>query len=257
MLGSPGAKRDLDQTDAWRYGRLSSACDSDRASVANEIRRGVLVSAPSGVKAGGWYPVFRHIARNFYGFHDYRENTSGSLNDTIENMIAFAMNDSYSGWVEDLKGFDYTTDVGGTVKVVSALHPLSVALLTDNREIFRRRALPIAEYLMSREKYLFSLATGIEDQNPSHFLRGPAAEVSELAALFQMSGGRSTVFRHYAEELNGKPRALNLLMVSEKGSWQNELALYRMSGDKAHLEKARSGRRPIYPGTHRRAADGL
>jgi hypothetical protein len=193
------------------------------------------------VKPGGWYPAFQHIAEQMYGFHDYRQNTAGSLNDTIENMIAFAMNDTYSGWVDDLKGFDYTTDVGGTVKVVSALHPLSVALLTDDREIFRRRALPITEYLMSREKYLLSVAPGIKGQNPSHFLRGPSAEVSELAALFEMSGGRSTVFRHYAETLNEKPRALNLLMVSGKGSWQNELALYRMSGDKAHLDKARAG----------------
>jgi hypothetical protein len=81
----------------------------------------------------------------------------------------------------------------------------------------------------------------VEHQNPSHFLRGPAAEVSELAALFEMSGRRSSVFRHYAEELNGKPRALNLLMVSEGGSWQNELALYRMTGDRPHLEAAQRG----------------
>ena len=44
--------------------------------------------------------------------------------------------------------------------------------MTDSLEVFRRRALPIAEYLMSREKYLFSVATGIEHQNPSHFMRG-------------------------------------------------------------------------------------
>ena len=48
-----------------------------------------------------------------------------SLNETLENTAAYAMNDTYSGWVEELKGFDYTTDVAGTVKVVSALHPLS------------------------------------------------------------------------------------------------------------------------------------
>jgi hypothetical protein len=193
------------------------------------------------VRAGDWYSSYRHIAEQIYGFRDYRENLGGSLNDTLENMVAYGMDDIYSGWVEDLKGFDYSTDVGGTVKVVSALHPLSVALLTDSREVFRRRALPITEYLMSREKYLFSTATGITHQNPSHYLKGPAAEVSELAAIYSISGGRSTVFRHYANVLNTKPRALNLLMVSEGGSWQNELALYRMSGDKAHLDKARAG----------------
>jgi hypothetical protein len=242
VLGSPGANAiHRDQTDAWRYGAYPRPAIPTGPPSRMKSGEPFSFRLRLVLKAGGWYPVFRHVAENLYGFHDYRENTSGSLNDTIENMIAFAMNDTYSGWVDDLKGFDYTTDVGGTVKVVSALHPLSVALLTDNREIFRRRALPITEYLMSREKYLFSLAPGITGQNPSHFLRGPAAEVSELAALFQMSGSRSTVFRHYAEQLNETPRALNLLMVSDKGSWQNELALYRMSGDKAHLEKARNG----------------
>lgn len=242
VLGSPGANAvRRDQTDAWRYGKYPRPAipigppSQMKAGEPFSFRLRLVL------KAGGWYPAFRHVAETIYGFHDYRENTSGSLNETIENMIAFAMNDTYSGWVEDLKGFDYTTDVGGTVKVVSALHPLSVALLTDDREVFRRRALPIAEYLMSREKYLFSVATGIEHQNPSHFLRGPAAEVSELASLFLMSGRRSSVFRHYAEELNGKPRALNLMMISDGRSWQNELALYRMTGDKAHLEEARRG----------------
>ena len=56
-----------------------------------------------------------------------------------------------------------------------------------------------------------------------------------------MSGGRSSVFRHYAEALNGKPRALNLLMVSEGKSWQNELALFRMTAAARHLEEARRG----------------
>jgi hypothetical protein len=242
VLGAPGANAiHTDRTDAWRYGKYPRPAIPTGPS--SKMKQGEQFSFRLRLilKPGGWYPAFRHIAQNLYGFHDYRENTAGSLNDTIENMIAFAMNDTYSGWVDDLKGFDYTTDVGGTVKVVSALHPLSVALVTDNREIFRRRALPVTEYLMSREKYLFSVAPDIEGQNPSHFLRGPSAEVSELAALFEMSGGRSAVFRHYAETLNDKPRALNLLMVSEKGSWQNELALYRMSGDKAHLDKARTG----------------
>ena len=242
VLGSPAANAArLDQTDAWRYGTHPRPQISTGPSSRMKSGEAFSFQLRLVLSEGGWYPAFRHIAGNIYGFHDYRENTFGSLNDTIENMIAFAMNDSYSGWVQDLKGFDYTTDVGGTVKVVSALHPLSAALLTDSREIFRRRALPIAEYLMSREKYLFSVATGIEDQNPSHFLRGPAAEVSELAALFQMSGRRSSVFRHYAEKLNGKPRALNLLMVSEEGSWQNELALYRMTGEKPHLDAAQRG----------------
>jgi hypothetical protein len=242
VLGGPGKNvTRMDLNDPWRYGAYPPPDSPDGPGSYRKAGEPLSFRLRVTVQQGDWYATFRHIAAQLYRFHDYRENVGGSLNDTLENMVAFAMDDVYGGWVEDLKGFDYTTDVRGTVKNVSALHPLSVALLTDNREIFRRRALPIVEYLMSREKYLFSVATGIEHQNPSHFMRGPAAEVSELAALYLMSGGRSTVLRHYAEALNGKPRALNLMMVSEGRSWQNELALYRMTGDRGHLDEARSG----------------
>jgi hypothetical protein len=193
------------------------------------------------VHAGTIFDAYKHLARNLYGFRDYRENVGGSLNDTLENFISYAMNDYYSGWVEELKGFDYTSDVERTVKVVSALHPLSLAFITDNEEIYRRRALPIIEYLMSREKYLFSIVEGETRQSPSHALKGPAAEISELAALYLMSQQRSDVFRHYALKLLDKRRALNLEVVSEGASWQSLLGLYRMTGDALYLNRAKEG----------------
>lgn len=192
------------------------------------------------VREGGWYESFRHVAQELFGFHDYRENAGGSLNETIDNMLAFVMDDHYSEWLPDQRAFNYG-DVNGTVKVVSSLHPLSLALLTDDQELYVRRALPMIEFLMSREKYLFSLRPDIKGQNASHFLRGPAAEVSELAALFLMSGKRTPVFLHYAEELDHQPRELNLLMKSESESWQNALALYRAQGDHRYLERAMAG----------------
>lgn len=187
------------------------------------------------------YSTYKYIATHVMGFHDYRQNAACSLNQTLENMIAYAMNDFYSGWNADLKAPDYSTDVPGTVKLVSALHPLSIALVTDNKQIYTRRALPMIEYLMSREKYLYSENTEIKGQDPSHFLRGPAANVSELASLYEISQKRSSVFRHYALELYDKPRVLNLKMVSAGNSWQNSMALYRMTGDKQYLKKAEDG----------------
>ena len=52
VLGSPAANAmHLDQTDAWRYGAYPRPAISDRPAVANEVRRTVLVSAPSGAEA--------------------------------------------------------------------------------------------------------------------------------------------------------------------------------------------------------------
>lgn len=189
---------------------------------------------------GDWYQAFTEVARGLFGFVDYRRNAGQSLNATIDTMTELAMDDAHSGWDADLKGFDYNTDVKGTVKVVSALHPLAASLIQDDPEIYRLRALPITEFLMSRTKYLYNALPDESGQNAARDMQGPAAEVSELAELYQMSRQQSPVFRHYALQLAGKPRRLNLLMVSDGATFWDELALYRLTGDKTRLAKARS-----------------
>jgi len=191
--------------------------------------------------AGDWYAGVQHVLRDVFAYRGERQNAALSLNDTLDNMIAFAMDDAYSGWVPELKGFDYKWDVPGTVKVVSALHALSVALVTGDREIYRRRALPLIEYVMSREKYLYATDEAITYQNPSHFLRGPCVEIGELAGLFAMSGGKSVGFRREAERLFGKPRRLNLLTDTGGGTWQDALAMYRITAERSWLDRARAG----------------
>ena len=191
--------------------------------------------------SGGWYDAFTEAARDLFGFSDVRQNGDQSLNATIDTMTEFAMDDAHSGWNADLKGFDYDTDVKGTVKVVSALHPLSAALIQDDPEIYRLRALPITEFLMSRSKYLYNSDPEVAGQNAARDMKGPAAEVSELAELYAMSRGESPVFKSYALKLAGKPRALNLLMVSSGEEFWNKLALYRLTGDRKLLDEAKAG----------------
>jgi hypothetical protein len=192
-------------------------------------------------RKGNWLDTYQYMARSVYGFHDYRQNATASLNETIDNMVDFAMNDAYSGWNAELKAFDYSTDVKGSVKLVSALHPLSIALIKDDPGIYKRRALPMIEYLMSREKYLFTLDEREKSQSPSHFLRGPAAGVSELTALYGISQGRSPVFKYYADSLYDRPRTLNLGVSSAARRWQDVLALYEMTGERHLLDTAVSG----------------
>lgn len=189
---------------------------------------------------GDWYAAFTQTARDLFGFADIRQNVDQPLNKTIDTMVEFAMDDAHSGWDADLKGFDYNTDVKGTVKVVSALHPLSVALIEDDPEIYRLRALPVTEFLMSRTKYLYNALPDEAGQNAARDMKGPAAETSELAGLYQMSKGESPVFDHYAKEVAGKPRALNLLMMSGGDTFWEQLAIYRLTGDKAVLAHARA-----------------
>lgn len=143
--------------------------------------------------------AFQTMARNLYDFHDYRSNAISTLNNTIDNIIDYTLS-PYSNFIDSLKGCSYSTDVPGSTKNVSSLNPLSVALVADDEELYRRRAYPIVEYMLSRKNTLFCLDTTQKVQSPSRELAGPCAPISELAGLYRLSGGKSPMLRHFAEE---------------------------------------------------------
>jgi hypothetical protein len=175
--------------------------------------------------AGDVTVAYETLARRLYGFRDHRRNAIASLNETLDNMIDYGMS-HYSWFIEELKGCAYSTDVPGAVKNVSSLNPLNLALITDDEEIFQKRAYPIVEFMLSREKFLFSLDPKQKIQSPSRALLGPCAPVSELATLYGITHGASPVLRQLAERMLGKNRTLNLDDVAEGGTWPNQLALY-------------------------------
>ncbi len=170
---------------------------------------------------------FETLARDLYAFSDFRRNDLGSLNTTLDNMLAYGLSD-YSWFERDLKGCAYSTDVPGAVKNVSSLNPLSLALVADEPRAFTERGYPIAEFMLSREKTLFTLDPNQKIQSPSRKLHGPAALVSELAALHGLTGGK--VFRDLAEkQISTRPVATN---------WRQWLALWENTGEPAHLARA-------------------
>lgn len=183
--------------------------------------------------------TYQSLARELYGFQDYRQSTTHSLNQALENMVTYGLSE-YSRFNTELKGFSYETDAPGTVKNVSALHPLSAALVLDDREIFERRAYPQIEYVLSREKFLFSTTPDIKIQNPSWRLLGPCAPLSELTALYAISQRRSPLLLRYATALLKQKRTLNLDTPQSEDTWQNLLALYEATGERRWLDAART-----------------
>lgn len=192
------------------------------------------------VQPGRIPDVYANLARGLFKFTDHRHNALGSLNRTLERVVDYAMSD-WARFNEDLRGCAYDTDVPGSVKNVSSLHPLSVALVADDENIFLRRVRPIVEAMMSREKFLFTIDPNVKGQGASARLLGPCAPVSELAALYSVSGQRAPVFLRAAEKLFGKTRTLNLDVPVRGDIWQNSLALWRATGDEAWLNQAKSG----------------
>ncbi len=183
--------------------------------------------------------TYQSLARRLYGFRDYRQSTTHSLNQTLENMVTYGLSE-YSQFNKELKGFSYETDAPGTVKNVSALHPLSAALVLDDPVIFKERAYPLIEYLLSREKFLFSTSPEIKIQNPSWRLLGPCAPLSELTALYAITQRRSPLLLGYATMLLKQKRTLNLDTPQAEDTWQNQLALYDATGEKRWLDAARA-----------------
>ena len=184
--------------------------------------------------------TFEKIARSYFGFKDYRKNDIASLNQALDNIIDYSLS-KYALFVDSLKGCAYSTDVPGAVKNVSSLNPLELSIVMDNKTMFDKRAYPLIEYMLSREKFLFSLDSTQKIQSPSRKLNGPVAPISELVSLYNVFGNKNPLFEQMAMKEYNHTRERNLDEKESGNSWMNAMHLYQASGDKIYLQKATEG----------------
>jgi|AGTN01.1.fsa_nt_gi hypothetical protein len=183
--------------------------------------------------------AFEYIAYNVCGFSDIRRNSTCNLNTTIENTSEYVQS-PYAMFIDSLKGFNYSTDVPGAVKNISGLHPLEIAVLTDDEPLFRRMARPMLEYGLSRERFLFSQNDKVKGQGTSSRLNGPGVPVSDLTTAYTYSGNRVDYFLDDAKKLydNKVVRSLNLDFINYEDRWLNSLSLFRATSDQKYLNQA-------------------
>jgi hypothetical protein len=193
-------------------------------------------------RKGDLLKTFEYAAREYFGFKDYRQNSTVTLNKTLENMIDYNMS-PYSQFIDELRGCNYATDVPGAVKNITGLSPLSLAFVTDSEEIFKKRARPMLEYSWSRERFLFSTNPEVKGDGTSSRLNGPAAPMSDFIAAYAFSGNRLTADLKLAEKIYSTPinLCLNLAELLYGDQWQNAMYLYKATGDKNYLTLAVSG----------------
>lgn len=181
--------------------------------------------------------AYKDIAEGIFGFRDNRKNDIASLNTALNNIIDYSLSE-YAWFLDSLKGCAYSTDVPGAVKNVSALNPLELSLVADNAEMFNDRAYPILEYMLSREKFLFSLDPEQKIQNPSRKMMGPVAPITELTAIYNITGKSNPFLIQLAKEEYNSSRMRNLEVKENGRNWKNALAIYNATGEEEYLKEA-------------------
>lgn len=184
--------------------------------------------------------TYEYLARKYFGFKDYRKNDISTLNNVFDNIIDYSMS-HYAWFVDSLKGFAYSTDVPEAVKNVSSLHPIELALVTDNPAVFEKRAYPLLEYMLSREKFLFALDSTQKIQSPSRKLRGPIAPISELTALYDIFGKANPFYLKFQKKEYNTNRIRNWDVMEKGDTWITSMNMYKSTRDEAYLKKAIDG----------------
>lgn len=184
--------------------------------------------------------AYEDVARNIYGFSDYRHNDIATLNQTLENVVDYSLSE-YSWFIDEQKGCGYSTDVPGAVKNVSSLNPLELAMVMDDKTMFEERAYPIIEYQLSREKFLFSSDSTQKIQSPSRKMDGPIAPISELTSLYMVTNQNMPFLIELSKSEYEKKRIRNLDVEERGDTWQNALWLYKATKKAEWLEKAKQG----------------
>lgn len=190
--------------------------------------------------AGDVRSGYEQLSTEVYGFRDYRRNDIASTNEVFENIVDYGMSE-YAWFLDSLKGCAYSTDVPGAVKNVSSLHPLQLAMVMDDEAMYNERAYPILEYMLSREKFLFSLDPKQRIQYPSRNLHGPIAPITELTALHLITRKANPYLVQMAKSEFQTHRVRNLNVEERGDHWRNAMAIYHATGDEMFKEKAKRG----------------
>lgn len=171
--------------------------------------------------------AYEDIACRVFGFGDYRNNDLGSLNTTMDRMIDYAMSTEWGVWKADMKGSSYDTDVEGAVKNTSALSAYAMAFVVDNENIFNERAMPVLEFLLSRENTMFAYSEtgGAGGQTATNSLGKPCMNVSEMLSFYSITGNKMDAL--YELALQNKRGSL----LSSEVALKENFSFFRATGE--------------------------
>ncbi|NQU43610.1 hypothetical protein HQ520_10010, partial [bacterium] len=186
-------------------------------------------------QAGDWYAGFRTVADEVFQLRDYRQNHGVSLTQAALNMVDLLKDDDRGGWWEEPKGWYQVETLNGVTHSVPATL-LSLYRLTGDEEIYRRRALPILEYMLSRTTSHFSPTPDNTGHYPAGGMQGPVNVfgTTTFSGLWELTNRYTDAFRQIALPEDGvRPSSGHTQDFEE---WAER---YVLTGDTQDLEKAK------------------
>lgn len=214
------------------------------------LRAGEIATFEVGLSArpASLHDTFANLLRTAYDYRAYRRNIYGcSLTDTVHNLVdmlaaeppaddAVDFQGSPSGWWGRAKGFiDIENDQA--VRATTAAVLLGAAYLTTDMDLYDRRARPLMEFHLSRNGYGWTPVHGFDvyaDTTKTELCATPFG-VTALGPLHAMTRGQNPAIARLAETDLGAGEDYWL----RRAPMCAPLAAYRMTGDPAHLERAR------------------
>lgn len=189
------------------------------------------------VQPGDWYAGYLTAVTDVFGLRDYRRNVGVSLTDAALNMIDLVKDDQAGGWWDRAKSFyQIETKNGATHSTPMIL--LSLYRLTGDEEIYRRRALPTLEYLLSRDGPHFSPVP--QDTGPSYPAGGMDGPVrmfgtATFGGIWDLAQQRTPAFAQIAFPTNNVRSSGSYTHAQLFDEW---LARYELTGDTNALLRA-------------------
>lgn len=187
-------------------------------------------------RSGDWKETFAYIAQEIHGFRDERDNTgAGSLDDTLGRVADFLVDrdgHNYALWDEQQKYYDYFSDKTGIFKPFSPLYGLSLAIVTDDEDLFRRRALPALEFALSRRRSVFAPYDNSDNKQANSAVRtvgAPYLGYAQLLSAYELLQRRAPALLTLAQKQG-----------PEKNNLADALATWRLTGEPQDLARARS-----------------
>lgn len=188
------------------------------------------------VRPGDWYAGYRTAADEVFGLRDYRSNVGVSLTEATLNMIDLMMDDVHAGWWERAKGF-YQIESKNTASESSPLTLLSLYRLTGDPSVYRRRALPTMEFVLSRSSAHFSPLPQDSGPYPPGGMDGPVEQFGSavFGGIWEMTQRRSEAFAPFALPSKDVRMPAAGSDVQPFDEW---LARYELTGDHDALLRA-------------------